>query len=48
MNVLVHLLRSPESLAYVLEAADSVTLERCGAILDERVKAAGAEKEEAE
>ena len=37
MNVLVHLLRSPESLAFVLEAAGSVALERCGAILDERV-----------
>jgi hypothetical protein len=37
MNVLIHLLRSPESLAYVLEAAGAVTLERCGAILDERM-----------
>jgi hypothetical protein len=41
MNVLVHLLRSPESLAFVLEAAGSVALERCGAILDERVAADG-------
>jgi hypothetical protein len=40
MNVLVHLLRSPESLAFVLEAAGSVALERCGAILDERVATA--------
>jgi hypothetical protein len=45
MNVLVHLLRSPESLAFVLEAAGSVALERCGAILDERVAADRAEKE---
>ena len=37
MNVLAHLLRSPESLAFVLEAAGSVALERCGVILDERV-----------
>jgi hypothetical protein len=36
LNVAVHLIQSPESLAYVLEAAGSVTLERCGAILDER------------
>ena len=47
MNVLVHLLRSPESLAFVLEAAGSVTLERCGVILDERVAAADVGKEEA-
>ena len=47
MNVLAHLLRSPESLAFVLEAAGSVTLERCGAILDERVAADRAGKEEA-
>jgi len=39
LNVLIHLLRAPESLAYVLEAAGSVTLERCGAILDERAAA---------
>ncbi|HYQ85329.1 MAG TPA: hypothetical protein VEP28_15230 [Rubrobacter sp.] len=39
MNVLAHLLRSPESLAFVLEAAGAVALERCGAILDERVTA---------
>jgi hypothetical protein len=42
MTVLLHLLRSPESLAFVLEAAGSVALERCGAILDERVAAARA------
>ena len=36
LNVLIHLLQSPESLSYVLEAAGAVTLERCGAILDER------------
>ena len=36
LNVVVHLLQAPESLAYLLEAAGSVTLERCGAILDER------------
>lgn len=40
MNVVIHLLQSPESLAYVLEAAGQVTLERCGAILDERIRAA--------
>ena len=42
MNVLAHLLQSPEALAFVLEAAGSVALERCGAILDERVAADGA------
>ncbi len=31
------LLRSPEALANVLEAAGQVALERAGAILDERV-----------
>ncbi|HYG61182.1 MAG TPA: hypothetical protein VEL74_01265 [Thermoanaerobaculia bacterium] len=36
INILIHLLQSPEALSYVLEAAGSVTLERCGAILDER------------
>jgi hypothetical protein len=39
VNVLIHLLQAPESLAYFLEAAGSVTLERCGAILDERTSA---------
>jgi hypothetical protein len=36
LNVVLHLLQSPESLAFILEAAGGVTLERCGAILDER------------
>ncbi|HYG61071.1 MAG TPA: hypothetical protein VEL74_00700 [Thermoanaerobaculia bacterium] len=36
MNVVIHLLQAPESLAFVLEAAGAVALERCGAILDER------------
>jgi hypothetical protein len=36
MNVAIHLLQAPESLAWLLEAAGSVALERCGAILDER------------
>ncbi|HYG62160.1 MAG TPA: hypothetical protein VEL74_06235 [Thermoanaerobaculia bacterium] len=36
MNVLIHVLRSPESLSYVMEAAGGVALERSGAILDER------------
>jgi hypothetical protein len=35
--VVIHLLQAPESLAYMLEAAGSVALERCGAILDERI-----------
>jgi hypothetical protein len=41
LNVVAHLLQSPESLAWLLEAAGSVALERCGAILDERTAAAG-------
>jgi hypothetical protein len=45
INVLIHLLQSPESLAYVLEAAGSVALERCGAILDERTAAERAEQQ---
>jgi hypothetical protein len=40
MNVAIHLLQAPESLAYLLEAAGAVALERCGAILDERMMAA--------
>jgi hypothetical protein len=36
MNVAVHLLQAPEALAWLLEAAGAVALERCGAILDER------------
>jgi hypothetical protein len=43
MNVALHLLRAPESLANVLDAAGLSPLERCGAILDERT-AARAEK----
>jgi hypothetical protein len=39
MNVAIHLLQAPESLANLLEAAGSVALERCGAILDERTAA---------
>jgi hypothetical protein len=39
MNVAVHLLQAPESLAYLLEAAGAVALARCGAILDERTEA---------
>jgi hypothetical protein len=37
MNVAIHLLQAPESLACLLEAAGGVALERCGAILDERL-----------
>ncbi len=40
VNLAVHLLQAPESLAWLLEAAGGVALERCGAILDERVGAA--------
>jgi len=39
LNVVIHLIQAPEALAYMLEAAGSVTLERCGAILDERAAA---------
>ena len=41
INVAIHLLQAPESLAWLLEAAGSVALERCGAILDERTGTAG-------
>ena len=41
LNVVAHLLQSPESLAWLLEAAGAVALERCGAILAERTAAAG-------
>jgi hypothetical protein len=41
MNVAIHLLQAPESRAWLLEAAGAVSLERCGAILDERVAADG-------
>jgi len=37
LNVVLHLLQTPESLANLLEAAGGVALERCGAILEERV-----------
>ena len=39
LNVVAHLLQSPESLSWLLEAAGAVALERCGAILDERTAA---------
>jgi hypothetical protein len=41
LNVAAHLLQAPESLAWLLEAAGAVALERCGAILDERTETAG-------
>ena len=41
LNLVIHLIQAPESLAYVLEAAGSVALERCGAILDERAASLG-------
>jgi hypothetical protein len=41
MNIAVHLLQAPESLAWLLEAAGAIALERCGAILDERTAAGG-------
>jgi hypothetical protein len=37
INTVARLLQAPESLAYLLEAAGAVALERCGAILDERM-----------
>jgi hypothetical protein len=37
LHVVEGLLRSPEALAGLLEAAEQVALERVGAILDERV-----------
>lgn len=37
MNTAVGLVRSPWSLAYLLEAAGPLALERCGALLDQRV-----------
>ncbi len=40
MNVAVGLVRSPQSLAYLLEAAGAAALERCGAILDRWISAA--------
>jgi hypothetical protein len=41
LHVVDALVRSPESLALLLEAAGKVALERAGAILDERVPLAG-------
>ena len=37
LNVAIGLVRSPQSLAYLLEAAGAVALEHCGAILDRQV-----------
>ena len=42
VNVALGLVRLPVSLAFLLEAAGAVALERCGAILDERIMAATA------
>lgn len=39
LNVAVGLVRSPHSLALLLEAAGPIAVARCGAILDERVPA---------
>jgi len=41
MNTAILLLSSPESLARLLEAAGSITLQRCGAILDEELSHEG-------
>jgi hypothetical protein len=41
LHVTDALVRSPESLALLLEAAGKVALDRAGAILDERVPPAG-------
>ncbi len=41
LNVAAALVRSPWSLAWLLEAAGPLALERCGAILDERVASTG-------
>ena len=43
LNTVVNLLRGPGSLAYEMEAAGAVTLERAGAIFAARVAAAAAE-----
>jgi hypothetical protein len=43
MNTAAALLRSPQSLAYLLEAAGPVALERCGAILDQWMSKAEAD-----
>ena len=42
LHVVERLVRSPEALAHVLEAAGPVALERTGAVLDERVPEASA------
>ena len=41
LHVVETLVRSPESLAHLLEAAGAIALERAGAILDERVPERG-------
>jgi hypothetical protein len=46
IDVAVSLARSPESLAYLLEAAGAMALERCGAILDRRIVEDGSAVEE--
>ena len=43
VNGLVGVLRVPGSLAFVMEAAGAITLERAGAILEERVQGAALE-----
>jgi hypothetical protein len=37
MNAVIHLLRSPEALAYQLEAAGAIALARAGALLEDRI-----------
>jgi hypothetical protein len=46
MNVAIHLLTSPQALAYLLEAAGAAALERCGAILDEMAGEGGDDGED--
>ena len=41
MNTAIYLLKSPESLARLMEGAGAVVLERCGAILDEQLSDEG-------
>ena len=43
VNVAAGLVRSPLALAFLLEAAGAVALERCGAILDDRIAATATE-----
>jgi len=38
MNAAIGLIRLPQSLTNVLEAADAVVLERAGALLEERIR----------